>query len=37
MESSNCRASSWDNTGVLPFLTVYFGPRTGAAGFVAVT
>jgi hypothetical protein len=38
-----CRSSraapgppSWVDTGVLPFLTVYLGPRTRAAGLVAL-
>lgn len=34
--SSSSRASSWVDTGVLPFLTVYLGPRTRADGFVAL-
>lgn len=34
MESINCRASSADRTGGLPFFTTYLGPRTEAAGFI---
>src|SRR5450631_3991178 len=36
IESSNVLASSRLQTGVLPFLTTYFGPRTECAGFVGV-
>src|SRR6476659_1109919 len=32
IESSNVLASSRLQTGVLPFLTTYFGPRTECAG-----
>src|SRR5271170_4848955 len=31
--SMSLRASSPSSTGVLPFLTIWLGPRTGAAGF----
>ena len=37
MESSRARASSLLSTGVLPFFTTYFGPRTAWAGFVSRT
>src|ERR1700751_4938372 len=33
IESSSVLASSRLQTGVLPFLTTYFGPRTACAGF----
>src|SRR5260370_25510594 len=33
IESSSVLASSRLQTGVLPFLTTYFGPRTECAGF----
>ena len=33
IESSRVRASAGERTGVLPCLTTYLGPRTGAAGF----
>ena len=33
IESNNVLASSRLQTGVLPFLTTYFGPRTECAGF----
>src|SRR5713226_10316794 len=36
MPSSNSRASSALSTGVLPFLTMYFGPRTAWAGFTSM-
>src|ERR1700719_595278 len=36
MESRSVLASSRLQTGVLPFLTTYFGPRTECAGFVGV-
>src|ERR1700732_2366540 len=36
IESSSVLASSRLQTGVLPFLTTYFGPRTECAGFVGV-
>src|SRR5208283_565541 len=36
IESSNVLASSRLQTGVLPFLTTYFGPRTECAGFDGV-
>jgi len=32
IESSSLRASSADNTGVLPRLTTYLGPRTELSG-----
>jgi hypothetical protein len=35
--SSSARASPAANTGVLPFLTECFGPRTTLAGFVGIT
>ena len=37
IESSRVLASSRLHTGVLPFLTTYFGPRTGCAGFDGVS
>jgi hypothetical protein len=37
MLSSSCRASSASSTDVLPFLTMWRGPRTGAAGFWSIT
>src|SRR5712672_1934336 len=36
IESSSVLASSRLQTGVLPFLTTYFGPRTECAGFDGV-
>src|SRR5258708_31751404 len=36
IESNNVLASSRLQTGVLPFLTTYFGPRTEWAGFDGV-
>src|SRR5271157_4105192 len=36
IESSSVLASSRLQTGVLPFLTTYFGPRTACAGFDGV-
>src|SRR3979411_968978 len=36
IESSSVLASSRLHTGVLPFLTTYFGPRTECAGFDGV-
>ena len=37
MLSSSSRASSAVSTGVFPFLTTYFGPRTAWAGFTSRT
>src|SRR6266436_9796969 len=37
IESRSVLASSRLQTGVLPFLTTYFGPRTECAGFDRVT
>lgn len=37
IESSNSRAWSASRTGVLPFLTTCFGPRTELAGFIGST
>jgi hypothetical protein len=36
IESRSVLASSRLQTGVLPFLTTYFGPRTACAGFDGV-
>src|ERR1700680_4596375 len=36
IESNSVLASSRLQTGVLPFLTTYFGPRTECAGFDGV-
>src|SRR5580693_7852945 len=36
IESSSVLASSRLQTGVLPFFTTYFGPRTACAGFDGV-
>src|SRR6266481_5027343 len=36
IESNSVLASSRLQTGVLPFLTTYFGPRTACAGFDGV-
>src|ERR1700682_6083154 len=36
IESNSVLASSRLQTGVLPFLTTYFGPRTECAGFEGV-
>jgi hypothetical protein len=37
MLSMSLFASSPSSTGVLPFLTTCFGPRTAAAGFCSTT
>jgi len=37
MLSNSLRASLGERTGVLPLLTMCFGPRTETAGFIGIT